>query len=190
MIDIRSISFRDILPGWLFDEEDLAAICDALDPEIQDISTAIEEAILYPRIMSLPEDVLDEMSQAFPNMEVEGWSEATLTRKRELMVDAYKLLALSGTVWAVDRCLELLDIDGHSIREWFDTGLTPYRYSVLIYLTTTTLTLDMVRQIREMLRVYAPVRSYLEDLQGITYTYGTLYYGAATSVLVTVTTGI
>lgn len=189
MIDIRSITFRDMLPEWLFGEEELAAICDALDPEIQDVSAAIEEAILYPRILSLPESVLDEMAYCFPLLEVEGWGDATLTRKRELMVDAYKLQVLAGTVWSVRRCLELLDLDGHTLEEWFDVGAAPYRYFITLILLTGGLSSDMVRKVREMLRTYAPVRSYLESMTGASHTSGTLYYGTALRVSVSVTTG-
>ena len=189
MIDLKALALRDILPDWIFSDEELAAISDALDLELQSVSEAIEEAVLYPRIMQLPEDVLDEMARAFPGLSVERWELCSLARKREIMIDAYEIAARAGTVWSVRRGIEMLEPDWYSIEEWFDAGMAPYHYHVTLGLVTTGMLAADVRWLREILSTYQPVRAYLEGITAEPHIYGTAFYGVVTKTTVTIQTG-
>ena len=76
MIDLRSARLIDFVPESIASDPEVVALCAALDPQMQAVSSAIVEAIILPRIAELEEPVLDAVAWGFKLDRLRVWDVA------------------------------------------------------------------------------------------------------------------
>src|SRR3990167_1256412 len=110
MIDLRSASLVDFLPESIASDPDILAITRAIDPETQEISSAIVEAVILARLNEQPETVLDAIAWSMHLHTLAAWSTATITGKRRFLAWILDLRRRSGTPYALRRSFDLMQV--------------------------------------------------------------------------------
>lgn len=100
-----------------------------------------------------------------------SWPEAV---KRDVLRASVGVHRKKGTVGAVRRALEALDLGAITIREWFEYGGTPHTFRVFAELTNRGLSAEEVAALDRALAATKPVRSHIDDFR--------LYLGARGAV--------
>jgi phage tail P2-like protein len=122
--NIYGISLADIIPSSITSDPQVLAMIAALDPEIDGVSGDIKEALIYPRIGDLPENILDLLAWQWhvDFYEPEGMD---VEKKRNIVKSALMVHRKKGTPWAVRRLLADL---GFQIEysEWWQFGGEPF----------------------------------------------------------------
>jgi len=186
--DIRTGTAVDLLAGLVAEDADAVALVEALDPEIQEVATLAEQAALLSRIASLTEEQADEVAEWFALSRLEGWGLADLARKRTVLAEMVDVYRRRGTLWAWNRVSEILETpvlwddgdaewdagaavwDGregmYTLTEWWEQTPDdpPYTYRVDATIEHHGLSLDELRQLREVLDAYIPARAELLEL--------------------------
>jgi len=160
--DLRDVSLVELMPESIKADPDMVAIALALDPEIQEVSAAIVDALILPRISVLPEAILDELAWAFNLNSLQIWDVATIEGKRALLANIFAIRKKSGTRFAVRRVFDLMSVVG-SVVEWFEEGAAPYTYRLRIFVDEVGITLSQLVQINELTHRFAPTRAYLRE---------------------------
>lgn len=135
MIDVYSVSLLDLLPDNLKSDPDVAAIAQALTPELQSISTDTALCILYDNIDSLSDEVLDLLAW---DLHVDFYDTTLATdQKRSLVSSSISIHQKKGTPAAVEQLIATVFGDG-TVEEWFEYGGQPYNFRVLTNNATVT----------------------------------------------------
>lgn len=165
-LDIRNASLLDFLPDSIAADPDVVALSQAIAPELREVSAAILDAIVLPRVASQSEAVLDALAWGFGLLQYEGWGTATLARKRALMAQVVALYRRRGTTWAVRRALDLLG-EAYTLTEWHQTGGDPFTYRLQILVGAGGLTTAQLERARELVEAYGPARAYPEEISAL-----------------------
>lgn len=126
--NLLSLQLLDILPSSISPDPQVAAICRALDPELQSVSRDIREALILSRIDELPEPVLDLLAWQL-HVDFYEPTELSIAKKRALVKGSIAWHRKKGTPWAVKKILEDLGVEAR-ILEWYDIGTEPYTFAV------------------------------------------------------------
>ncbi|RNB72185.1 phage tail protein I [Brevibacillus panacihumi] len=167
MIKLQDVSLKkDILPPALANDPDVSAMASALDPELQLITQQIRDTLILSRIDELPEEVIEHLLWQFHITLNEGAALAdTLQEKRELVKNALEIHRMKGTKAALERVLELLNMQG-TISEWFEYGGDPYHFRIdILDVSTRGITEDLIRQLDILIFAYKNTRSWLESIR-------------------------
>lgn len=90
------------------------------------------------------------------------WPEAV---KRQVIANAFDVHRVKGTLGALRRALEALDLDGVEISEWFDYGGDPFYFRVDVELSTRGLDDSEIADIEAAIERAKNVRSWLDRLR-------------------------
>ena len=124
MIKLKDIRLSDIASDRIKIPEVLALFA-ALDPEMQEITRAIDEAAILSRIDELPEPVVDLLSWQFHVDFYESLG-LNLEKKRALVKNSLKWHRHKGTKYAVEDIVRTLFYENFRIEEWFEYGGAPF----------------------------------------------------------------
>jgi phage tail P2-like protein len=137
MVDLKMINFvdlaiKDLLPSSLLSDQNIVALCDAIQPQFSEVTQAIAQALFLPNINNLSGNILDHLAWWFNLDGDEGWTLATTDeQKRQLIVNAIEIQRYKGTKYGVVKALEPLGLVT-SIEEWFEYGGNPYYFRLTI----------------------------------------------------------
>lgn len=167
---LNDLSLNDIAPPVLLDDENITAIIHALDPELQDISDSIKNALLLSRINELDEQALNLLAWQFHvddyDLSLNAY-DATIDMKREAVSNAIKLHMKKGTQWAITEALRQLEIEAEFI-PWWQDGAEPYTFKVNADITgdfyITQRRDKIVSSIVRAIKNNKSARSYLSEL--------------------------
>lgn len=162
MIDLRSASIIDFLPPSLRTDPEVLALALALDPELQEVSEAIVNAIILPRIDNLDETILDELAWAFRFDRLQIWDVATIEGKRALLKNVFAIRKKSGTRFAVRRVFDLMELVGQVV-EWFEEDAAPGTYRLRLFVDEVGITLLQLIQISELTHRFARASAQLSE---------------------------
>jgi len=187
--DIRTGTLLETLTGLVAEDPDARALAQALVPEIRQIAALAETCALLSRIPHLSEAQADQLARWFRLTDLEGWSDAGLTRKRAVLAEMVEVYRRRGTRWALERVLGILETpatewdgggsvwdegeagwdsrDGmYSIEEWWQRTPAdpPFTYRIDAGIEFRGLTLDELRRLQQVLDAYVPVRAHLLEL--------------------------
>ena len=166
-LDIRNASLLDVLPDSIADDPEVLALSRALDPQIQGVSAAILDAIVWPRLAEQSEPVLDALAWGFRILEHEGWEGATLAQKRALMTQVVALYRRRGTVWAVRHALDLLG-EVYTLTRWHETPPSaPWSYKLQILVSDAGLAAAQVARARELVESYGQITAWPEEISAL-----------------------
>lgn len=125
MIDIHSLSLKDITPPNIAQDENISALISAIDPQLQQLSYASLEPLIMARIDELPENVLDLLAW---QLHADFYDLAgTLSMKREAVKSSILWHMHKGTEWAILEALRQIDISAEFV-PWWETGDDPYTF--------------------------------------------------------------
>ncbi len=91
-----------------------------------------------------------------------AWPESV---KRKVIAAAFDVHRVKGTLGALRRALEALDLDGVTIAEWFDYAGDPYTFRVDVELSTRGLSEAEYHGIEAAILTAKNVRSWLDRLR-------------------------
>lgn len=172
MIDLRDIgrqgsgtvhSFLEFVPDSIRNDPEIIALSQAIEPEMHFVATAINEAIALPRIAELDDPILDEIAWGFRLNELTLWTDATTEGKRRLLAQIMIIMKRSGTVFAVKRIFDLLQLTGRIV-EWFEEAAPAYTYRIIIDASEIGITLHVLQQIPELTYRFAPASRLMSQL--------------------------
>lgn len=87
---------------------------------------------------------------------VDFWDERlSTTKKRALIKESILLHQKKGTLWAIERVLEILEVKAE-IREWFQYGGEPYFFKIKLSIEQE---FPHLNQLQKLIDVYKNVRS-------------------------------
>lgn len=126
--NIYSMSLRDIIPPSIASDPQTQAMIDAIDPELQSVSFDMREALIYSRIDTLAEPVVDLLAWQF-HVDFYEPMGLDLETKRRLVKTAILIHKRKGTKWAVQ---ELCDIafGVTTVEPWYEYDGEPYHFRI------------------------------------------------------------
>ena len=129
---LNNLSLADITPFNLLNDDNISAIIQALDPELQSLTEDIKHSLILSRISELDENVLNFLAWQFHadlyDLTIPD-SYATQRLKQEAVQNSLTLHMKKGTVWAIKEALRQIDIQADFIPWWQDGG-EPYTFKL------------------------------------------------------------
>ena len=109
---------KELLPPSLKEDENLKALTEALDKQLQKIEEQIINVLIFPRIDEITDpEVLDLLAW---QRHIEGYELAqSMEEKRSLIKRAIELHRYKGTPYAIKEVLRALGLEGE-VKEWFE----------------------------------------------------------------------
>ena len=176
MIKLDELSMLDILPSSLKDDQDIQALSNAMDRQMQEITKEISSVILLPRIDELPEEIVDFLAWQF---HVDFYEPLGLDaeKKRSLVKNSISWHRRKGTKSVLEEMLRILFLENFKLEEWFEYGGEPYFFRLIIQdsLESEQTYNEMIRAIHELKNV----RSRLEKIGLTRETNCNIYLGQA-----------
>lgn len=124
MAKLLEVSLKDILPSSIGVDEQVQAGAEAVDPQLAEVSAAIPEALIFPRLRDLPAHIVDLLAWQLhvDFYEPQGLS---LTSRRNLVAGSIPWHRKKGTPWAVKKLLADLGFQAEYL-DWWEFGGDPY----------------------------------------------------------------
>jgi len=173
MTSLDALKLVDLLPSRITDEY-MEALSYALDPELQEITAAIQEAVIMTRINELSEDLVDLLAW---QLHVDFYEPLglDLDRKRALVKNSLIWHRHKGTKYVLESMIRILFFDNFKIEEWFEYGGEPYFFRLVSHdvITNPAQYKDLIRAIYELKNE----RSWLEGLRFNRENEGTVFVG-------------
>ena len=169
-MDLRDVTLLDLCPPSIQGDADVQAICAAIDPDLRAVAVAILDAVILPRIAEQPEPILDALAWGFGLLEVDGWDDADLSRKRAFLLDVFRVALGRGTVWSVRRALSIVHDHTSILTEWWQESPPgdPFSYRVALEVGPGGITAQTLARARRLLLYYAPKSRYIAELSSVT----------------------
>lgn len=118
--------------------------------------------MIYARIDSLPETVLDVLAKDF---KVDWWSpDYSIEEKRKILKDSWYVHKHLGTTDAVERAVSAIYPDSRVV-EWFEYGGEPYHFVMQIQVEESQLDLSKHDTVLRSIDYYKNLRSVLDDVE-------------------------
>lgn len=164
MSNKEQIKIIDITPESLKRDEQILAMCEALQPQMDDVDSSIPIIEIYSRIDELPEPILRMLAVENRVFQDEWELALTIEAKRNLVKSSFFLNKTKGTRASIERIFSLLNITA-SIQEWFEYGGDPFWFKVSIYdIEGRGLTKSELQQAVRMINRYKPLRCRLDSI--------------------------
>ncbi len=128
-MDLSNINLLQLMTQYMQSDPSTIALCDALDPQLQDISNEIISVLIYANLDNVPEVILDEVAWGYNIEFYDAGSDIEL--KRKLVNNAIIIHRTKGTPFAVKKLIE--DVFGYGdLLEWFQYSGDPYNFKVRV----------------------------------------------------------
>lgn len=128
MISIQTISLLDLLPPNLRIDPNISAAAQAIDEELQGVTSTIQKLSYFERLDSLTEEETDELAWQF---HVDFYDpELPIEQRRELVKNSFRWHRRKGTPSAVEELVQTIFGDG-SVQEWWEYSGLPYTFRVI-----------------------------------------------------------
>lgn len=127
---------------------DLAAadVIDILNDELQEIKTLANPVVCDSKYLPF-------LAYAF---KVDFWDDRLdIERKRALVQESIVLHSKKGTIWAIERILEVLEVKADT-QEWFNHGWEPYYFRIKLEIEEE---FPYLNQLKRLIDLYKNVRS-------------------------------
>lgn len=145
MTNRTNVELTELLPANISRDPQANSMAQAVQPQLDEIKTAIPLLEIYKRIDELPLSVL-RMLALENQVYYDEWDLATtIEEKRELVKQSFNLNMRRGTKWAVERVLELVTgVTG--VQEWFEYSGQPYHFKVTLDIAQGNISREQILQ--------------------------------------------
>ena len=159
MTSLKESQITQILPIALRTVPEVKAISYAISNQIRKILSYSDNAMIYAKIDSLPEKILDILALELDTQYYDETAEIEV--KNKLVKNTLLWYQKSGTPEAVEELVKTVFGTGEVV-EWFDYGSDPYHFKIK---TSKSVTGDELEYFGKMLKNIKNVRSYLEKIE-------------------------
>lgn len=145
MIDLKDLTLQDLLPEHLIQDGDVGILLEIMNEEIHFLNDIVTKQSAPDDLMDLPNEVIEHLlweEHIYPNEG--GYLAFTKAEKAELIRSAYDLHRKKGTVYAIERVLDVVGLNGE-VMEWKEYDADPYHFIVELQPTGKFAHLDDVR---------------------------------------------
>lgn len=150
------VKTKELLPPNLQGDKNIEGLCAAAD-KVFSLEDSLDVLLVYV-IDSVP-DVLPFLAWQF---HVEGWEfTQTDAERRALIKNSVLLHRHKGTVWAIEKVFEILNLDAE-VQEWFQYEGDPYKFKV--FLKSVVQDEDTYIKLVALINSYKNVRSWLDSI--------------------------
>jgi phage tail P2-like protein len=178
MVELKKLSFVDILPPNLASDETLRAAALALDGELQAVTELTRLVVLLARLDELDDATVDMLAKQF---KVDFYDAGTeLTRKRELVRRSIAWHRTKGTPGAVQSVVDVL-LDGATVSEYWEYDGKPYHFKVG-GMTGPLVDGNTILKVGKAIQVAKNTRSHLDSISFDRKLTRTLHVGSAIQV--------
>ena len=130
--ELEYLNLSDIAPPSIAGDKNVQDLFKSIDPNLQQVSEAVSEAFIIPRIKTLPEPVLDLLAWQW---HVDFYELAkNIDAKREMVLGSIAWHRKKGTRWAIIKALEMLGVEA-KFTAWYEEGADPYTFAIDAKLT-------------------------------------------------------
>jgi len=161
---ITAENLLETFPQVLKENKSMLALATVIAEELAQRPSEIDRLMIYTRIDTLPEELLDILAYDF---KVDWWNyDYTLEEKRRTLKDSWNVHRTLGTKGAVEKAISAI-YPGTQVDEWFNYGGEPYHFKLLIDATYEGV--DPVKHQRVLDRVgyYKNLRSHMDGIEYI-----------------------
>lgn len=131
MINLADLKLSDLLPSSISNDVTISNIAKAIDYELQEITKAINESILIPRIDELNEEIIDLLAWQF-HVDFYEPLGMNLEKKRLLVKNALIWHKSKGTKSVIEEMISILYSSECTVSEWFEYSGKPYFFMLII----------------------------------------------------------
>lgn len=169
----------DLIPFHLSTNEEVKAICEALDAPLKALFTELEKIRIYKNVDTNNELLTRHLATDYQIEQLEYNLAGGLDEKRELVKNAVYLHQIKGTRRAIERVLEILKLSA-IITEWWEEGGSgdPYHFAINITMNDSAINPTTTAYLEAMINKYKPVRAWGTFTYSVTIS-GTLSVAAA-----------
>lgn len=124
---LDNIKLQSIVPSSIGRDEQVKALCQAIDVKLQRVAAETELVLLLPRLNALPEEIIDELAWQY-HVDFYDYS-ASLEKKRSLVRQAIAWHKRKGTPAAVEEVCTSVFKTAKVFENW-EYGGEPYHFQV------------------------------------------------------------
>ena len=160
----QTLRLAEILPASISSDENIQNATAAIQPHLDDVTAAIAQIEILPRIDELPESILRMLAWENGIYSTEWQLAKNVESKRQLVKDSFELNKRRGTRWAVERVFEVLEIPAE-LSEWFEYDGDPYTFRInVLDVGEDGITGEQIKLIKKLVNEYKPLRSHNESI--------------------------
>lgn len=158
---IGEVPFIELLPQSIAGDPQIQAAATALDAQIAAVQALVERVLIWSRLDTLPEAVIDLLGW---QLHVDFWDPAwSLEHKREMVRTSIEAHRHKGTPWAVETILKALGLNAR-VREWYQYFGEPYKFMLEVGVSDREITPALRSQIEILTFFYKNTRSWLDQI--------------------------
>ena len=156
---LESVDLLSLQTKHMRNDPTTRALCAALTPQIRQLAQETKLALLYARVDSLPEVLLDELAW---QTKIDWYdAKADIEIKRQLIKTAPVIKACLGTPFAVEEVIKIYFGDGYT-QEWYEYGGESYMFKVIT--TNSAVTGELADQFISVLNAVKRNSAHLEEI--------------------------
>ncbi len=156
---LADVDLLSLQTNFMKQDPTTVALCAALTPQLQQIAQETKLTLLYSRIDSLPEVILDELAW---QMKIDWYdAKADIEVKKQLIKTAPIIKACLGTPFAVEEVIKIYFGDGYT-QEWYEYGGDPFMFKVVT--TNSAVTGERADQFIQVLNAVKRNSAHLEEI--------------------------
>jgi len=180
---VNKFNFNDLLPGSIKDDPKFKAISECLDDAFENFKDNLQDLIIFARIDSLEENILDDLAWEWNLSYHDGYSLlADIEEKRNLIRNAIILKKHKGTRWSIERIGELLNMP-ITIIEWWEnyensTELQPFEFDVSVDANQRGVSDEFYEKAIKLISSLKNSRSHMRRIQARLFVSGNFHIGA------------
>ncbi|SFP11589.1 phage tail protein I [Salibacterium halotolerans] len=162
MTELQNSNVIDLLPPNLKNDPDIKAASKVINQTFKDTVEKTNPLKLYVNIQDQPDEVLDHLlwQSHVTFSEGSGLAE-TREEKINLIENSEYIHNIKGTPAALERVLELLNMDG-KVTEWFNYGGDPYFFRIDIQVKNKGLSENNITLLENLITAFKNNRSWVD----------------------------
>ena len=160
--DLNAETVFRSFPLVLSEDIDLYALGEAISLLVERHAKAIDLLVIYAKIDTLPEPLLDILAYDF---KVDWWdADYTVEEKRQVLKDSWRIHRMLGTKGAVEQAISAV-YPGTTVEDWFEYSGDPYHFRILLDVTSDSVNPTKHQRVIDRINYYKNVRSVLDDIE-------------------------
>jgi phage tail P2-like protein len=178
---LDNFKFQDLLANSIKEEPKFKAAAQCLDDIFVETNNKVKYLLIWSRIDELEESQLDEFAYMFNIDYYEGYGQADLDAKRDLIKEAIQRKWQKGTRWSIERVGEILNMP-IKIVEWWEnvengTNLKPYEFDAHVDSGVKGVDPEFYQNFFLLVNELKNVRSHLRKIKAMVAWQVTTYLG-------------